>query len=196
MQFDGTDDYINCGSSPNLELANFTLEAWIKPETIGYRYIAIKGNQYAIELRDGTAKPQSWFTTGDDDIWHILTSPTVIPMNTWSHIATTKDENAFKLYVNGELKGTLNLPHSGIYDPGVQNNDDFIIGDTNAINYFTRYYFDGLIDEVRVSDVALSPEQLGYYQTLGTPVPEPATLLLFGIGGLGFGIFRRKRLHN
>lgn len=192
MSFDGLNDYINCGSSSALSLTTFTLEAWIKPETIGRRYIAIKGNEYAIELADGTANPKGWFTTGSDDIYHMLTSPTVVPMNTWSHIATTKDTNALKLYVNGQLKGTLNLPDSGEYS-SVQHNDDFIIGNVNAINYPFTYYFDGLIDEVRVSDVALSPEQLGYYHTAGSPVPEPASMLLFGLGGIGMAFMKRKR---
>ncbi len=191
MSFDGLDDYINCGSSPNLELTNFTLEAWIKPETIGYRYIAIKGNDYAIELRDGTARPKGWFTTGNDDIYHMLTSPDAISMNTWTHFATTKDENALKIYVNGQLKGTLGLPEPGEYSY-VQHNENFIIGNVNAINYFTQYYFDGLIDEVRVSDVALEREQLGYYNTVN-PVPEPSSLLLMGFGGIITAFIKRKR---
>lgn len=191
MSFDGLNDYINCGSSPALDLATFTLEAWIKPETVGYRYIAAKGHRYAVELIDGTARPQSWYTTDNDVTYHIVPSPDAIPMNTWTHIATTRDGDDLKLYVNGQQKGTL----TGPYGATIQHNNDFYIGDVNLVNYFTRYYFNGLIDEVRVSDIALSPEQLGYYQSFGNPVPvpEPTTMILFSLGGVGMALIKRSR---
>ena len=35
LDFDGTDDYVNCGSDPSLDLANLTIIAWIKTTSTG-----------------------------------------------------------------------------------------------------------------------------------------------------------------
>lgn len=47
---------------------------------------------------------------------------------------------------------------------------------------------DGEIEEARLYDVALTQTEIAAL----TPVPEPATLALFGLGLLGFGVSRRK----
>ena len=184
LSFDGIDDYIKIADSNSLDLTSaFTFEAWIKLTSTGYRYIGDKNHVYGLKIQDNTSRPLGFVEAGGT-IYEV-TSSEQIALNTWVHLATTYDGSALKIYVNGELKGTNNDPNGNIYS----SSGDLFIGKYGG----GGYNFSGLIDEVRISDEALSPQQLGYSDSLAA-IPEPASLSLFAIGLLGLlGIYRDKK---
>jgi len=83
---------------------------------------------------------------------NVSTSPTnALPVNTWTHLATTYDGAVLRFYVNGiqvsSIAQTGNITTSS--NP-LEFGGDSIFGQ----------YFQGTIDEVRVYNVALTPTQI------------------------------------
>ena len=77
------------------------------------------------------------------------TSTNTIPFNQWVHVAGTYDGSVVRIYVNGQLSGSLSYAE-GIY-PGTYT---MSIGCT--LDSFPNSLFHGKIDEVSRYDRALS----------------------------------------
>lgn len=104
------------------------------------------------------------------------------PLNTWAHIAFTRSTNGdgthtYRTYLDGtqvhlDVVDTPNLPTATGW---------FISGRPGE-------QFTGYLDEVRISDTALTPSQFL------NSVPEPSSLLLTGMSGLLLALqsFRRR----
>lgn len=129
------------------------------------------------------------FGVGDaNDNSTLVTAP--IPYDTWVHVAGTLNDATGKLslYENGSLVGSVTTtvrPYATL-DPTAS--PGLGIGNVQSASY--NQYFDGLIDEVRIADQALTPDQ---FLDAGS-VPEPATAAL-GAGLMLWAtrISRRRR---
>ncbi|RKY39687.1 MAG: hypothetical protein DRP76_03130 [Candidatus Omnitrophota bacterium] len=174
LSFDGSNDYIKIPPSSSLNLTNaFTFEAWVKLKSTGFRYIGDKYHTYGLKIQDNKLYPRGFVKVGRK-IYEV-TSSKQIALNTWVHLATTYNGEVLKIYVNGE-------PTEKVFLTGN-------ISSTGSSLFIGRYggggyNFFGLIDEVRISDEALSPEQLGCHKSLAV-IPEPTSLSLLTIGLLG-----------
>ncbi len=73
-----------------------------------------------------------------------------------------------KLYVNGNLQGVTD--YSGTYE---YNSESLYIGHQQP---GADRYYNGLLDDLRIYNNALSQSEISAL------VPEPATLLLLGLG--------------
>ena len=107
-------------------------------------------------------------------------------MNQWSQVAGTLDAQtgAMNLYVNGSL---VDSTVTSVRPLGPLTGPNPGLGIGNTQSTVTTEYFNGLIDEVRISDVALTPDQF-------LNVPEPSTIVLLGISAAGLCLFGwRKR---
>jgi hypothetical protein len=89
-----------------------------------------------------------------------------LSLNAWSHLASTYDGSALRLYVNGTLVSSLTTTGSIDVSTGVLR-----IGG-NAI---WGEYFSGLIDEVRIYNLARSQAQI--QSDMNTPIGSPERLL-------------------
>ena len=192
LNFDGKNDYVEVsagtGSSLNLTDA-VTIEAWVKSLTAGsYDYIIAKyydGGKASYALDTDSTKARFYVTTGGS--YHQITSNFNIWDGKWHHIAGSYDKdgsgNNLNLYIDGLLKAS-GATSGQMY---IAQNANFYIGNYGT---GTSFNFPGIIDEVRVSDLALGANQLGYHQSL---IPEPATMLLLGSGLMGLAAFGRKK---
>jgi hypothetical protein len=68
----------------------------------------------------------------------------------WYHVAITYDGSSIMLYINGELKSSMNRHTT--YTP---NAGDLFLGKLNSGTY--PFYLNGVLDEVRIYNRALCP---------------------------------------
>jgi beta-glucanase (GH16 family) len=164
LSFDGVNDAITVAEAPSLDLTTgMTIEAWVKPVTLnGWQTVIYKerpdgaGTSLAWSLysSDSTAPPALYGmlagSVGANQWTHVM-GASMLPLNTWSHLAGTFDGTALRLYVNGVLIRTLSLSGSLVVTPGPLR-----IGGHSSIGQF----FNGLIDEVRIYNRALSKSEI------------------------------------
>ena len=112
-----------------------------------------------------------------------------IPTGAWTHIASTYDGAELRLYVNGTLVGT-DL-HTDTIDA---SGSDLYIGNRFAPSGDVGS-FQGLMDELRIYDTALSVSQVRSLAGQSAGVPEPGTFILMALGLAGLGFARGRRRH-
>jgi hypothetical protein len=151
--FNGVGDYIQIPSYMNFNnLTAFTLSAWIYPTNCGYlNPIISKVNpmrDFVLDLQqNGKLDVHFGFGYGQ---YHWCTSDDPVPLNQWSHVVAVWTGTKWQLYLNGNLIKEADC--SG-YAP-VWTGTVMEIGAMNS-----EYFFDGMIDEVKVFNYALtSPE--------------------------------------
>jgi len=178
LAFDGVDDYFKVPDDPSLDItAEITIDAWVymRSPTTGY-WIAIAGkawgypvtvSAYVLYIADsyprlyikGALCGSQWVTSS----WQLST-------NQWYHIAGTYDGSQLRIYVNGKLEGT-----STFTEAIAVNDVDLIMGRRLDL----EAYFDGILDEVRIWDIALPPEVVAVAATGTMEYLDKAGLVLF-----------------
>ena len=137
--------------------------AVLKSNGVNYKKEDDKGYFLGI---DGHGHPGMKIRVGGN--WEELTSDIHLERRNWYHIAGTYDKNSGKiaLFVNGKPAGEMKVANPGDIE---LSNKNLQIGrgkerrqtDPVRANTFPDYYsFDGLLDEIKIYDVALTPEQV------------------------------------
>jgi fibronectin type 3 domain-containing protein len=166
--------------SPSLHLTTgLTLEAWVNPTLINsaWRDVVYKGDDaYYLEASTLTnGRPAAGVTlvsTGHSNTY----GPTALPQGSWTHLAQTYDGTTVRLYVNGVQVASTVLGGSVITSTNpLEIGGDGIYGQ----------YFQGLIDEVRVYNVARTPSQI--QADMGTPVGSTVPLVTLSSTTIDFG---------
>ena len=157
LRFDGTDDYVDCGTGPSLNITGpITLEAWVLPEFASPGEPGIVGkfyDSYALTYYKG----QCW--------WYISkggnNALASLEIGSWQHIAGTFDGKDIRLYLNGRLRSTRASKFKSV-NPGKNFFIGCIVGDPEAQDpaYRATAHFNGMVDEVRVWTRVLSARQL------------------------------------
>ena len=151
FEFDGTDDYINCGNDSNLNFSSdVSVSAWVKTtqETAG----AILGKAY-YRLEFGSNGIVSWAVYRTTSNGRFLYSTTAINDGQWHHIIATHTANGNQLiYVDGQLEGTTTANTSIL-----TSSNSFFIGRRNATH---SRIMNGNIAPVQVYNRALSASEV------------------------------------
>jgi hypothetical protein len=178
LSFDGVDDYVRIPDSDTLDITgDLTVAAWVKT-TLSGRPTKIFSNLCEVSPHDGYALEETYngkvrFYCQEAE----LISNTTVNNGAWRHIAATLSGTMATIYIDGflDVSGTVNVPNA--------NNVDQAIG----ASYSPYYFFDGVIDDVRIYNHALSVSEIRAL------IPEPATIFLLGLGALGLLRNRRFR---
>ena len=180
LSFNGTNASVSVPNSASLALTTgMTLEAWVKPTALNsYNTIVFKERTayygYALYANtDGNRPSGNVFTAGD----HEVRGTAQLGLNTWTHVAATYNGSALVIYVNGAQAATLSVTGALISATGPLK-----IGG-NAI---WGEWFNGLIDEVRIYNRALSTAEIQADMNLAitsadaAPPSAPGTLTATG----------------
>jgi hypothetical protein len=133
-----------------------TLEAWINPSVVsGVRSIILKmdssyvNTDYYLRVYGGRLDFE-WYNNG----WNGVVEDTPsIEASKWAHVVVTFDGSAVKLYVNGVLKKQGSQTSAVL--TGTGNVEIGLVKRATPVNIF-----EGIIDEVRIYNRALSEEEI------------------------------------
>jgi hypothetical protein len=153
LSFDGVDDFVLVSNSQGLNPDSITLDAWINIGSIenmapisGVKYLS-----YGILYEDGFIRPHVW-SRGVK--WY--DADVAISLGEWHYVAMTFDS------LTGELATYLD----GVKIDG-RNEGAFPIEVSSSDVIFGRawtekmwYLYHGLIDEIRISNIARSPKEI------------------------------------
>lgn len=151
LLFDGVDDYVSVPDSASLDLSTaITIEAWIYineyPTIIDGSTLSKRWAYYFDVKPDGKigaftygTNPQEWFI-----------SDSSVPLKQWTHVAFTYDGSYIKLYINGvEDKSAA---RTGL----ITTTNEWVamgrVGTAGGVE--PGRAFNGMIDEVKISNVA------------------------------------------
>lgn len=166
LSFNGVSDVVTVANSALLNFpSGMTLEAWVYPTANQNSWRAIlhkEKDAYYLHgsSPDGAMRPAGGAIFDGREQYSATNSP--IPTNTWTHLATTYDGTAIKLYVNGVAVATRSL--AGATEA---NGKPLRIGG----NSYSDQFFKGIIDEVRIYGRSLSQSEI--QADMNAPVGSP-----------------------
>jgi len=201
LALDGNGDYVSIAHSATLNLTSaFTVEFRMKAGVAGnsgLRLLVDKSHGFvdstgwAFQMIDGRMNLNTGAGGGGASNFPGGADTTDLRDDQWHHIAGTYDVTdtgqELKLYIDGMLEGAFSV---GTY---VGNTRDVVIGAACVFpgcNFSNKRFYNGLIDDLRISNTALTADQ---FLNASTQVPAPAGIVLFALAAAGLGL---KRLQN
>jgi hypothetical protein len=169
LRFDGLSTYVDIGDT--IVEGSFTLALWLKYDTLregGYNAVmhtdAWTTGSVHVHMRSGTRLFNFDVNGGIG-----ATTNTALDAGEWYHLVGSVDTSArvAKVYVDGLLDGTNTsggaaTPSIGLLNIGAWNDSD--------------RFFDGVMDDFRIYDRALSAAEVAWLAGLTSPFSIPADL--------------------
>jgi len=172
LAFDGKDDYVNCGYDPLLDITDaITVAAWIKVSsfTLFCQCIVARG--------ESSWRLQRWWDSNRLEFacQGITMETREVPgvcgninvnNGEWHHVVGTYDGDRIALYVDGKLDNS-ELASGEI---ALSNQPIYIGHEPDSPKWSPDKYWNGMIDDVRIYNYALSPAEVAEMYAAGTPV--------------------------
>mgnify|MGYP001572447569 CR=1 FL=1 len=186
--FNGNSDYIRVPDSPSLNnFSQITIEAWVYPQGFDLGQwnqdegLIVKGdatdfyssNAYGIWITRNSDFSQIRFGT---QFGSIGVSSGWYSSNQWYYVAANYNGNDIKLYINSVSEGLSN----GL-SPVVSNSRDLYMNHhTWDGGGASSQRMQGIIDEIRISNIARSAQEISNYYNQAVPPPnQPPTISNF-----------------
>lgn len=183
LKFDGFRTYVHRQPDEVPQIAgDFTIEAWIAlgeypwfwAPLIELRNVAFEGFMFGIDKRGnlGMRVPET-------DKWQSYLSDQQLPLRTWTHIAAVYDEHKdLSFFVNGRLTNSFKIRASLITPKGTplligrnytqESWEDYQLTTTGFYSFFA-----GLIDELRIHNRILDPNEVQKIYRDSLPKQDP-----------------------
>lgn len=161
--FGPTDVNIDVGADASLQPASITVSAWANPQTVGsapdrhpymvrqdgWRADGLDPRGYYLEIYRTQTNPRPTFYTGNAAVSAHAFATTPVVNGTWYHVVGTRDATTGEtcIYVNG-IKEDTEVMTGGIA----------YLSSPVLIGGVSNETWGGLLDEVRISNVARSAE--------------------------------------
>jgi hypothetical protein len=172
--FDGTNDYVDCGNSSSLTQTEFAIEAWIRRNGTGVATstgtggmlvaepLIAKGRGYAetiglnvnyfLGINQGNKTFGFDFEDNITGLNHPISGTTTVTDGQWYYVVATHNGTS-ALYINGALGASNLTARTADYNPWSVSVSTAISG---AGAGTPAGYFNGTVDEVRISNKAFS----------------------------------------
>lgn len=173
LEFDGVDDYVDCGDDPVFDMTDaITLEAWVNyteltsfPRAISRQYSGGTTADSCYQL--GMTNNRARFALGG--IFDHSSSGPTITTGRWYHIVGTYDRETARLYLDGDEIW------SDSYSAEIRTSDQPLTLGISVYEGSTFYPHEGLIDEVSIYNRALTGDEvLDHYEGRRSAHPVPA----------------------
>ena len=188
ISFDGRTTHIVRKSSDVPDLSGgLTVEAWVAPQVYSWRESAIvdwekdsnAGFTFGVDCYG-----RVYFHAAVNGKWQRLVSEQTVPLLHWTHVAATFDKNhGAVIYINGQrsasldTSGEMTIPRGQDLWLGKSHTKMSPWGTERSLSRklsFTEMHWEGLIDEVKVYDQALSADDVNHaYNAVKPPVAQP-----------------------
>jgi hypothetical protein len=166
LNFDGVEDYVEVLSPSNIPSLNepWSVGLWVK--------VNAQSSKSAFIFARGVCYPRIGLHTlilhPGGHLWNSFCfadydTGTTLGTDTWYHIANTYDGDIARVYVDGLLVWVGNPPTLNVQDTNI-----YIGSHTGGTYPLPGYWFNGVIDEVRLYDRVLTPDEIA---ELADPTP-------------------------
>ena len=158
LAFDGDGDYVDMGKNPGFDITNqITVSAWIKISAFDkdWQTIVAKGDRSWRLQRNWGENTLEFGCSGlvvPGTDWGQIFGKTNVNDGHWHHVAGVYDQEKIYLYIDGSMDASATA--SGM----IRVNDEPVyIGENSQM---TNRFWNGMIDDVRIYNYALSAEEI------------------------------------
>ena len=174
LLLDGNGDYVDVpnSNSINIEGSELTISVWINPNQLKESIKGIivakdtgsgsaRDGQYSLGTRSNKAAGYVWPALNPDGssefcTWWAGRTGNELNIGEWQHVVMTYDSSDAKIYINGDLDSSQATNGCSISKKDTTN---LAIGGYSN-GRFSRLGFDGMIDNVRIYNRALSEAEI------------------------------------
>ena len=166
LSFDGDEDYVDLGNDPSLYADSMSIGEWVRLASFGTGSSTTNDGSYGdgewgmdIHLKYSGEAVASVGSGSDNHRISVL-SEACLNVGEWYFLVCTYSDadRTLKLYIDGDLVGENSWVYSLDHHPSLK----WYIGawSQSFIYPMDPHYYHGIIDEVRIYDRVLSPEEI------------------------------------
>jgi uncharacterized delta-60 repeat protein len=156
LNFDGINDFVNCGTNSVFDFTTGTVEALINVPANSNNKVIVAKRTSVSQTRWSLHVNENANTFG---VYNGSTFQTlnvgVLDPNTWYHVAFVFNASTIGVYMDGVYRGNISTAMNT-----ASTGTPLIIGSSDLINQFPSEYFLGSIDDVRIWNVVRTGTQI------------------------------------